>query len=95
MFIIEKALRDHQRATSNWEAARDKWVNDPKFQDHYRDERTYERNHPRPTNWLPVIGKSVAIGVCVGLFVVLFVGFVKEIDRETTTKENTSQVKEQ
>lgn len=79
MFIIEKFISDYRKSVKDWEEARDEWVNDPKYANRYRDVITYERNHPRPTNWLVVIGRSIAIGVCVGLLGVLIIGFGKEI----------------
>lgn len=89
MFIIENALDNYRKATERWEDAREKWVNSGD----YRYERDYEEKHPRPLNWVKVIGKSVAIGVCIGLMGVLIIGFAKEVkvSNDNKPKEETAQ----
>jgi hypothetical protein len=89
MFVIEKLLNDHRAAVERWEIAREKW----KGEHDYYSNSDYEERYPRPLNWVKVIARSTVIGVAVGLFMVVFIGFLKEIkvEQQNKPKEETAQ----
>ncbi len=84
MFIIEKAVSDYNSKVEQWNRGLEKYLNEDT--NGYRSERDYTRNHPRPVNYFAVVGRAVAIGVCIALVAILIVGFAKEIAENNKNK---------
>ncbi len=87
MFVIEKLVNDLHTKDEAWLKARDRWVK----ADDYRYEREYEERNPRPGSLLKKIGKSLVIGLLIGIMTTLFIGFIKEVKISNDNKPEVAQ----